>query len=511
MVQKRPKKRPFALRTVMDGRLFLAFTPIVVLLAFRMGGEVLMVAVAVALPLAVLVARTFHEHVELVEQADQATGLMLRDALIDWADRSISKAAELDLQVAVIVATIDGLDQIEERFGESMRDTVLREAMARLNGLLREGDAMARIGDGFAIGIANLRAPETENLMLLASRLQSVFEEPISEGPTRTYCTLSLGLAAEAHVQGASGANLVAAAQRAGELAQVSNAGAVRVYSEGLSSQSALDRDIAAELVNALETGEIFAWFQPQVRTRDGRVIGFEALARWDHPDRGLIAPTSFLPDIEKAGLSQRLAEVILKQALMAINTWEAAGYDVPAISVNFSSEELRNPKLADYVRWELDRHGIAPERLVVEVLESVASESNEDAISRTLMALSRMGCRIDIDDFGTGFTSFVNVRRFKVERIKIDRSLVSNLDTDEDQHRMLSALLAFARNLGIEALAEGVETEGEVSALRALDCRDIQGYFIARPMPLGETLLWLEDRAESGDGARDAEGLAAG
>ena len=511
MVQKRPIGKHRTLRKFLASTRWLAFAPILTLGAFWAGGEAFLIAAAITIPAAAVSIGTFREHSHTYSREDEATGLMLRDALIDWVDRAVAEAAELDLQVAVIVATIDDLDRLEERFGQSMRDTVLREALARLNGLLREGDAMARIGQGIAIGISNLRPPETENLMLLASRLQAVFEEPFSEGPTRTYCTLSLGLAAESHVKTASGANIVAAAQRAGELAQVSTAGSVRVYSEGLSSETALDRNIAVQLVNALETGEIFAWFQPQVRTADGCVIGFEALARWDHPDRGLVAPTSFLPDIEKVGLSQRLAEVILKQALMAMNTWEAAGFDVPSISVNFSSEELRNPKLPDYVRWELDRHGIAPERLVVEVLESVASESSEDAITRTLIAMSRMGCRIDLDDFGTGFTSFVNVRRFEVKRIKIDRSLVSNLDTDKDQHRMLSALLAFARNLGIEVLAEGVETEGEVAALRAMECRDIQGYYIARPMPLGETLLWLEERTQMKPGVISGRAEAAG
>ncbi|MEO0917953.1 MAG: EAL domain-containing protein, partial [Pseudomonadota bacterium] len=279
------------------------------------------------------------------------------------------------------------------------------------------------------------------------------------------------------------------------ELAMVSGSSAVRFYSGGLSSEEALNRNTARELNTALETSEIFAWFQPQICTDDGRVTGFEALARWEHPERGMVAPASFLPDIEKSGLSQRLAEVILKQSLMALNVWDAAGLDVPSVSVNFSEEELRNPRLPDYVRWELDRHGIAPERLVIEVLESVVTESSEDAVSRTLQALSRAGCKIDLDDFGTGFTSFVSVRRFNVDRIKIDRSLVNKIDCDEEQMSMFSALLAFGNRLGIEALAEGVETEAEFDKLKGLGCRHVQGYAICRPLPLGETLIWLEEQ----------------
>jgi EAL domain-containing protein (putative c-di-GMP-specific phosphodiesterase class I) len=166
---------------------------------------------------------------------------------------------------------------------------------------------------------------------------------------------------------------------------------------------------------------------------------------------------------------------------------------------VNFSGEDLRNPRLADYVMWELDRYNLEPDRLVVEVLESVIAEKHEDSITRTLKALSKAGCRIDLDDFGTGFTSIINIRRFNVSRIKIDRCLVSKLDKDIEQKRMVSALLSFSNKLGIEALAEGVETDRERDVLRKLGCPHIQGYVVARPMPLGETLLWLEERENSG------------
>jgi EAL domain-containing protein (putative c-di-GMP-specific phosphodiesterase class I) len=249
-------------------------------------------------------------------------------------------------------------------------------------------------------------------------------------------------------------------------------------------------------LSDALETGEIFAWFQPQMSSDGRHVIGFEALARWDKPGRGLIRPGAFLTDLQKSGLSQRLAEVILKQALTALNAWDAAGFDVPSVSVNFSGEELRNPRLADYVMWELDRFNLEPNRLVIEVLESVIAEKHEDGITRTLTTLSRAGCQIDLDDFGTGFTSIVNIRRFNVSRIKIDRCLVTRLDQDAEQRRMVSALLSFSSKLGIQALAEGVETEREREMLRKLGCPHIQGYVAAKPMPLGETLLWLEDFA---------------
>ncbi len=473
----------------------LAFVPVSILSAFLIGGEIALVAVSVVLPGLVAMAISFRDPTPSIQDRDPVTGLMSRNGLVDWVERAMPRAARDNCQAAVIVVAIGDLELIAHRFGKDMQDKVVCEAVKRLEALLRDEDVVARLGTTLAIGLDNVRIPETESLTIMGQRIKRAFEEPFSDGPTRTYCSISLGVAAEAHVKLPSGANLVAGAQRASELALVEEPGSIRFYNDGLTSADVLVRTTARELSSALETSEIFAWFQPQVRVTDDKVIGFEALARWDHPDRGLVAPASFLPDIEKAGLSQRLAEVVLKQAMMALNVWDTAGYDVPSVSVNFSAEELRNPRLADFVRWELDRHGVAPERLVVEVLESVVAESSEDVITRTLTSLSRIGCRIDLDDFGTGFTSFLNVRRFFVDRIKIDRCFVNKIDSDEAQLAMFSALLAFGNKLGIETLAEGVESQEEIETLRALGCKDIQGYAISRPLPLGETMLWLEEK----------------
>lgn len=492
-----PKRHLRQLRYLLGGPKMLAFVPVLVLSAYLFAGEIGLVVVAVALPAILAFAGTLRQPLATGHVRDPLTDLIMRDGLIDWVERALPRAARQGLQVAVMSITIDDLDTLESRFGRAMRDTVVRDAVKRMQRLLRDDDIVARLGQAIAIGMDNVRTPENESLLQMAERIKRAFEDPFCDGPTRTYCTVTIGIAAESHVKSSSGANLVAGAQRASELAIVAGAGSIRFYSGGLSSDEVLHRNTARDLNNALETNEIFAWFQPQVRTSDGKVIGFEALARWDHPERGLVSPASFLPDLERAGLSQRLAEVILKQSLMALNVWDYAGYDVPAISVNFSSEELRNPRLPDYVRWELDRHEIDPDRLVVEVLESVASDTGEDAITRTLHALSRIGCHIDLDDFGTGFTSFVNIGRFDVDRIKIDRSLVNKIDTDDKQHSMFAALLAFGNKLGIETLAEGVETEGEARVLAELGCHDMQGYAISRPLPLGETMLWLEEKGE--------------
>lgn len=483
-----------SLKKVFGRTQLLGFVPVLTLGAFWAGGEMALFGMAIALPLLLALMGGVRERPLVIAERDPMTGLVMRDGLIAWTDVAISERKIPEKQVAVIAINIDELSTVEDRFGSSMRECILRETAKRLRPHLRDDDVLARLEGGFALGLRSVPSHGVEALVAMADRLMAAFEDPFSEGPTRTYCTVSIGIAAESHVKAIGGANLVIGAQAASEYA---GSGSVRVYGDGMSSERALDRDTAKELAAALEAGEIVAWFQPQIDIASNHVIGFEALARWDHPERGMISPAVFLPDIEAHGLSQRLAEVILKQSLMALNTWDAAGFSIDTVSVNFSSEELRNPRLPDYIRWELDRHDLAPERLTVEVLETVAAESSEDVVVRNLATLSRFGCNVDLDDFGTGLTCFINIRRFDVTRIKIDRSLVSKIDLDAEQRKMFTALLAFSRKLGVETLAEGVETDAEISTLRNLGCTQAQGFVISRPMTLGDTLLWLEENGQ--------------
>ena len=364
----------------LSGPHMLGFVPFLTLGGYWAGGESGLIATAILLPLLLAAAGRFSPSFRhLPVQRDDLTNLVMRDGLISWLDLAIPQAAHTGRQTAVIVVSIDDLDPLELRFGREMSDTVLAESAERLKRFIRHDDIMVRFGGaGFAFGLKSVRAPETENLLQMARRLQDAFEDPFSDGSTRTYCSISVGIALTGQVETRNSADLIAAAERAGELASLSGAGSVRVYSEDLRTMPVLNRDAAGEISNALETGEIHAWYQPQLNASDNRIVGFEALARWDHPERGLISPATFLGDIEKAGLSQRLAEVILKQSLSALNAWDAAGFDVPGISINFTGDELRNPRMPDYVRWELDRHSIDPGRLVIDVLESVMSEAAE-------------------------------------------------------------------------------------------------------------------------------------
>ena len=245
-----------------------------------------------------------------------------------------------------------------------------------------------------------------------------------------------------------------------------------------------------------------FPWLQPQVSTDTGDITGFEALARWEHPSKGVVGPQVFLPFAEQAKLMNKLGQTIRHHAFRAMRDWDCAGAVIPRIGINFSSDELRDPSLVDRVRWELDQFDLSPDRLAVEILETVFSRRPDDVITRNVTQLSKLGCCIDLDDFGTSHASFSSIKRFDVSRIKIDRSFVSNADRDPSQQQMVSAILMMAERLNLETLAEGVETPGEHALMAQLGCHHVQGFGVGKPMPVEHTLDWIKDRRAKLEGA---------
>ncbi|MGB4910230.1 MAG: EAL domain-containing protein, partial [Tabrizicola sp.] len=273
---------------------------------------------------------------------------------------------------------------------------------------------------------------------------------------------------------------------------------AIRGYSADLARARA-DRDaLRAGFADAIDRGEIRAWFQPQLSTDSGAVTGIEALARWHHPDRGVLAPAAFLPAIEGSELMELLGQSMLTQSLVALAEFDRKGLRVPTVAVNFSAQELQDPQLPERLRWTLDRFQLAPARLTVEVLESVVAGEGDELIASNIGRIAAMGCGVDLDDFGTGNASITAIRRFALNRLKIDRSFIREVDQNRDQQKLVTAILSLAERLGLETLAEGVETQGEHALLAQLGCGHVQGYVIARPMPVEDLSGWLASHRDS-------------
>lgn len=475
----------------------LAFLPAVTLGAFWLGGETALLVTALAVPLVYALAGIVRAQPGDPGGADAprdaVTGLPLRESVPPVLDAALARAGQ-GRKTACLVLTLDDADQLLRRHGHAGYAAILDQTARRLVSACRDGDHVARLdGGSFAVALAPVLRADLSDLLQMAARLQEALESAISLDATTVHVTVSVGFCLAGRAPAPGGAALLAAAETAMDDAHHNGPGAIRAFTLDLQRARADQAAMRRSLAPALDNGEIRPFFQPQISTDTGALTGIEALARWVHPERGVLSPGQFLPALLEAGLSERLSEVMLGAALRALRDWDRAGVTVPSVAVNFAPEELRNPLLPEKVKWELDRFELTPERLTVEILETVIASTDDDTIVQSLARLAQMGCRIDLDDFGTGHASITSIRRFAVSRIKIDRSFVSRIDQDREQQRLVAAILSMAERLGLETLAEGVETAGEHAMLAQLGCGHVQGYGIARPMPLVETAAWIE------------------
>lgn len=476
----------------LSGPQMLAFVPAMCLAGFWIGGEAALVAISLSIP---LIWAAFGGFDNLVHRriAKATTGLIAPDAFRPRVQAVRDEARGTDKTSAVFTIELDEFSVLSGRFEPGAVDRVLTAVGKRLQSVARATDGISQIGDcRFALCLAPVNHLDLESCIQLSGRMQQAIEEPIAIDGTSVYVTACVGFCLLPRAPGSTGQDWINAAIAALSEAQQRGPTSVRAYSTELHSRLKNRATLRDEVVIALEQGQIQPWFQPQISTDTGKVSGFEALARWIHTERGPISPAEFLPAMEEAGLLERLAEVMMYHTFTALKAWDAAGIKVPNVGVNFSGSELSNPRLVEKIRWELDRFDLTPDRLAVEILETVVTDALDDTITRNINALTKLGCRIDLDDFGTGHASISSIRRFGVSRIKIDRSFVMKADRDPDQQRMISAILTMAERMGIETLGEGVETVGEHALLAQLGCDYVQGFGIARPMPFEKTLDWV-------------------
>jgi diguanylate cyclase (GGDEF)-like protein len=479
---------------VLTGPPILAFLPAITLGSFWLGGESALVIASLALPLLFVFGGAFGvSDSRGAPDHDSVSGLMLRDGFNAVLGQVFDATAASGKQSACFVLELDDYRDLVDRHGQAAADTVVRHTGERIVSVLRKGDLVARMGDSrFAVCMMAVQQLDLEICIQLSGRMQAAVEDPISLDGLSVYMSCSVGFCLHSRAPGPSSADWMAAADAALADAQQAGPSAIRAYSTEIHRKTKARNELRDDAVVALENGQIQPWYQPQISTDTGKVTGFEALARWSHPVHGMIPPATFLPAMEDAGLLERLGQVMMYHALTALKAWDSAGADVPRVAVNFASDELRNPGLVDKIRWELDRFDLTPDRLTVEILESVVTDCPDDTITRNIAGLSALGCRIDLDDFGTGHASIASIRRFAVSRIKIDRSFVMKADRDPEQQRLIGAILTMAERLEIETLAEGVETVGEHALLAQLGCDHVQGFGIARPMPFDQTLDWI-------------------
>jgi diguanylate cyclase len=472
----------------------LALLPMLTIVAYWAGGEMALAGLAVALPIAVLALKA---------RARPAPQGSMSDGVIATLDATLAEVRAKGGATGCFVIQFDDAALLCDRLGRARQSEVLSACIARLRGALRPGDILFPLEDGsLAVALAASPRLDLEIMVRIAARLQLVAQQHVTlaTGPVQVTC--SVGFCFAQQLVQPSGRALLDAAQVAGDEAATCRPGAIRGFSADL-ARARSDRDtLRASFSGAVDRGEIRAWFQPQVSTDSGDVTGVEALVRWHHPDRGCLAPGAFLPALEGSDLMELLGQTMLTQSLAALAEFDQRGLRIPTVAVNFSAQELRDPQLPERLGWVLDRFGLAPSRLTVEVLESVVAGDGEDIIASNIGRIAALGCAVDLDDFGTGHASITAIRRFALNRLKIDRSFIRDVDQNRDQQNLVTAILSLAERLGLETLAEGVETPGEHALLAQLGCGHVQGYVIAKPMQVEDLSTWLvtyqENRAKA-------------
>ncbi len=400
-------------------------------------------------------------------------------------------------QTAVLRVDLDRFKVLRDALGQSDCDEVLRIAARRIQSALRAGDFAACLGnDDFVVIAGDL--DDGNGAATIAARVQTALTRPFSirGGARRLTCSIGVTLLGDDLPEPD---RVLANAEIALAEAQAAGPGTVRYFSKSLRHEVERREALFADLLHGLDAGELLPFFQPQVEIATGAFCGFEALVRWQHPEHGLMEPAAFLDFAEQTDLSERMGELVLTRSLEALVAWDKAGLAVPRVGVNFALAQLRAPRLIEKIKWEVERFGIEPGRIAIEVLETVLIKSDTDLVVRNLRGLASAGFHVELDDFGTGHASIANLRRFMVNRIKIDRSFIAGIETSEESRTLTASMIAMARALGIDTLAEGVETEAARAVLAELGCGSYQGYLVARPMALAETMPWIAGFAGAG------------
>lgn len=432
--------------------------------------------------------------IELVRKPIIISGFGGRDKVTAALTRSLAANRDLRFASAALVLEVDDFRKIEEIYDCDLIEGILLETSKRLRHLLQASDVAARLeGPRFAIALTPYRRLDLAGAIQLAASIQRAMAEPIMLAQGNLHVTASVGFALASRLDKPTGAQLLRAAGVAQLEASRDGPNTIRSYSPAMHQRIITSNGLRDEVLTALDDHSITAFFQPQIDLTTGALTGLEALARWLHPQRGLIPPCDFLPILEKFGLMERLGQRMLSDALAALAAWDQDGIHVPAISINMSNSELRNPHLVDHIMMELDRHELAPERLVIEVLETVVVTGKDGITETNLSRLAAIGCGIDLDDFGTGHASITSIRKFAIQRIKIDRSFITNVDRDTEQQDMIAAILTMAARLRLSTLAEGVETSQEQDQLAQMGCQHMQGFALARPASFKDVTHWMQ------------------
>lgn len=437
-------------------------------------------------------SRLYATQLEYNANHDALTGLANRNLLSDRLKQAIASANRNGRMVAVLLHDLDNFKVVNDSLGHEAGDTLLKAVAARLCAAVRETDTVARLGgDEFVIVMPDV--VRVDDTVVVASKILEILALPFTVAGQQIYIGASIGISLFPR-DGEDEQILLKNVDLAMYRAKHEGRGNFRFYTEEMNIRNRQRQTLGTELHQALERGEFVLHYQPKINFRSGQIVGAEALIRWQHPERGLIAPAQFIPLAEESGLIVPIGAWVMHTACSQNRQWQDAGLRPISIAVNLSARQFRLHDLTSMVRQVLCDTRLDSRYLELELTETVIMQVASEAIP-ALLDLKQLGVQLALDDFGTGYSSLDYLRRFPLDTLKIDRSFVNCISTHAQDTTIVRTMIALAHNLNLNVVAEGVETRLQADFLQQHDCEDMQGYYFSKALPAEQLAGLLNTR----------------
>lgn len=438
-------------------------------------------------------AQEYQQTIQRLALHDPLTGLANRNEFARRFDDALSSARRDDSLVALMLLDLDRFKQINDSFGHPVGDELLTFFAKELVAITRESDTVARLGgDEFAVLLTHLT--KEDRAVAVAERILALFAEPIELESCLVQAGVSIGISLFPR-DAADNDGLLNKADKALYATKANGRGNFTFYDPEIDRQARAVQVLENELRLAIVRREFLLHYQPQVTSASDGIDCIEALVRWQHPTRGLVYPGDFISVAEACGLIVPIGKLVLEIACEQCRKWLEQGLTTARIAVNVSAVQFQDDNFVTIVKNTLEERNLHPRHLELEITESLMME-NLDSVAGTLHELRDLGVAVSIDDFGTGYSSLAYLKRLPIQRLKIDRSFVSNLLNDPSDLAIAEAIVNMGHCLGLEVVAEGIETKVQADALVGKGCNQLQGYWVGRPLPATEFSDWIFARA---------------
>lgn len=427
---------------------------------------------------------------------DPLTGLPNRSQMHERLDQMVTSARQNNTHIAVLFLDLDRFKPINDSMGHPAGDRVLKEVATRLQSCIKKLDLVSRMsGDEFTIALADQKSADSaaNTAVKVGERILHALQQPFFIEQRELFLTGSIGIAIFPH-DGQTVTELLKNSDMAMYHAKDDGRNNVQFFDEHMNKKAVELLEMENDLRYAIERNELELYYQPQYAAADCRMQGVEALLRWHHGDKGMVAPGNFIPIIEDTGLIIPIGEWVLRQACKDMAKWQKAGLAIDRIAINVSARQFKQPGFINLVQEVIEETAIDPNQLELELTESILIDDLELTLE-VLTRLRAMGVRMAIDDFGTGYSSLNYLKQFPVDTLKIDQSFIRNLPMNSDDAQITRTIISMAHNLGLGVIAEGVETEEQLKFLQQTQCEEVQGFFFNKPLPASRLIEYVKNK----------------